>query len=75
MKRIDAIKRGETRSQIDTVYQEIFAALNFCEFHDFCIFAKLNFANCEIIAMPHLLYCTHGSFTKIFFANFYFVKT
>ena len=24
-----------------TVYREIFAALNFCEFHDFCFFAKL----------------------------------
>ena len=40
-------------------------SLYFHEFREFCSGRKIKF--CESIAMPHLLYCTHRSFAKIFF--------
>ena len=49
-----------------------FRIAKFLRFHEFLLSREIKFR--KIIAMPHLLYCTHGSFAKIFFANFYFAK-
>ena len=49
-----------------------FRVAKFLQFHEFLLSRKIKFR--EIIAMPHLLYCTRGSFTEIFFVNFYFAK-
>ena len=53
-------KLSNTRVEEFTIYWETFASLNFHEFH----ICEIKFH--ESIAMPHLLYCTHGSFAKIF---------
>ena len=50
-----------------------FRIAKFSRFHEFLLSHEIKFR--EIIAMPHLLYCTRGSFAKIFFTNFYFAKT
>ena len=64
---------------------------NFHEFRKFCSVTKFNFMKllpCHTFDIAHvnhsrkyfsqifiLQYCTLGSFTKIFFTNFYFAKT
>ena len=50
-----------------------FRSAKFSRISRFLLSREIKF--CEIITMPHLLYCTCGSFAKIFFANFYFAKT
>ena len=49
-----------------------FHVAKFSRFHEFLLSREIKFH--KIIAMPHFLYCTRGSFTKIFFAKTYDAK-